>query len=108
MSFFSVKKLLLESQNNAFSYTNPWKSLVVFIQQLKGDYSCHGAQHPGPVPSPARTRSLKATLFPIAVNASLGTRRVVKMGEGSFCQGVRFKKKIIKKKTKKKGWGKEC
>lgn len=80
-----------KKKKKTFSYVSPWKSLLVFIQQLKGDYSCRGARHP--VPPPARTGSLKATLFPIAINASLGTRWVVKMGEGSFCQRVRLKKK---------------
>lgn len=70
---FSVEKFLLVSENNAFSYANPWKSLVVFIQQLKGDYSHRRAQHP--VPSPARTRSLKAALFPVVSTPAQGQSR---------------------------------
>lgn len=102
-AFFSVAKFLLESENNAPSYANPWKSLVVFIQQLKGDYSRLRARHP--VPSPAHTGSLKATLFPEAVSASPGTRRAVRMGKGRFCQGAGLQKNNKQQKQSEKGGG---
>lgn len=51
--------------------SNPWKSLAVFMQQLKGDYSRSRARHP--VPSlPCAHREPQSRIVPAAASPAPG------------------------------------
>lgn len=84
--------------------SNPWKSLVVFMQQLKGDYSRSRARHP--VPSlPCAHREPQSRIVPAAASPApgqggMGAGRGAPAGSGST-------ENQQQRKHKGKGRGKE-